>query len=205
MNTIDYEKVIFKKKNASLYRQFVAYADSDDLSPEERKACYYHFYAQMFCYWPEHTPRYRDFLNRVVRHDWVLFLHYVHEHTILGEVRFPLQDGKTDAKLTWLNEKRVNEKMRDKKQPEKGKKGNEAHNGEPEGSDRQLAFCVLLSFRFRVKPSVNALRGIFYKRPFFNDSINEFLWYAEELQEEKAREDREMEKRKYERYKQRRK
>lgn len=84
---------------------------------EEERASYLRFsYEQALFNWDEQNLRHQTFLKRLVVHDRQSFLDYLMKHTIMGSLRYELQDpgmlqkllnvlegDLTDAKSSWAS------------------------------------------------------------------------------------------------------
>jgi hypothetical protein len=77
-----------------------------------------------------YSDRYRSFFCRMVHAYRQDFLHYLQEKTVMGQLRYPPQDGELLMKMVYLMEQ---------------------GNPLPGASSRSLAFALILSFGYDLK------------------------------------------------------
>jgi hypothetical protein len=102
------------------------------LSPEEQTEYYGEVFRCALLDYHTYSKRYRTFFLHLVNAHRQEFLDFLHEKTILGDLRYPLNDRELFFKIVHLLERT---------------------NPDPEATKQALAFALLLSFDYDLKIS----------------------------------------------------
>jgi hypothetical protein len=128
------------------------------LSDKERKRHYYHAYRVALQDYGKHPKKYRVFFVDLVKHDRQLFLEYIHNETILGQLIMLIDDPQLFKKMCHLMVQcTMNHKI----------------------SYNHFSFCLLLVFGLQLK--VRVLSEQLRDANFYPEEILELLQYVQVL------------------------
>ncbi|MDR1556209.1 MAG: hypothetical protein LBS88_04155, partial [Tannerellaceae bacterium] len=102
------------------------------LPPEEQREYFHRAFDCTLHGFDTYSGRFQSFFHHLVRAYSQEYLDYLHEKTLLGRLRYPLHDGDLFRKIVYLTEGSCRR---------------------AEGSGKELAFALLLSFGYDLKIS----------------------------------------------------
>lgn len=146
----DLKKMLGNHPTVSNFNRLLAHYPPEEKINLYHDACYLTLHE-----WNSHPVKYKRFFVNLVKHDRQAYLDYIHQHTILGELRYPLDDPGMFKKMCHLVERKsTNHKV----------------------SYNHFAFSLLMVFDFNLK--VRVLSNQISQSSFYPEELLELLQYA---------------------------